>query len=125
MQLPRYPGVRYPSIERLAIKLGAVYDQRVVLEMPNHRGGHRYLSLDYEQIEYPHYSMACRAIISHDAVRQFPDDPRKRPERQAKIEEQRRDYVEDHWRDIYYDVMTAMVKWRLRQPVAGGPSSGS
>ena len=133
MQLPRYPGVRYPSIEPLAITLGtlkinvgegvlkpfkvvAVYDQRVVLEMPNHRGGHRYLSLSYEQIEYPLYSMACRAIVSHDAQRLFPDDPRQRPDRQAKIEAQRSDYVDDHWRDAYFAVTQGMALWRMRQP---------
>lgn len=123
VKLPRYPGVRYPSIERVAITLGtlkinvgggqmkpfkvvAVYDQRVVLEMPNHKGGARYLSLSYEQIEYPLYSIACRAIVADDALRLFP-----RRNQAA----QRDEYVEEHWRDIYPSVMNTAALGTLRQ----------
>jgi hypothetical protein len=131
MHLPRYPGARYPTIERLGSNLGtlpihvgcgemrefvvsAIYDQRVVLEIRNHQGGHRYLSLSYEQVEYPLYSIASRAIASHEAQRLYPDDPRGRADRQARIEAQRRLYVDDHWRDVYPAVMDEMAEWRLR-----------
>src|SRR6185437_5403842 len=143
IEVSRQHGVRYPHIEQLSKKLIAtfgtvnkitakvvcepggllcelvinrIYDNKVTFEIPNGKGGHRYMHLSYEQVEYPPYSMAARACAMNDAQTLYLiDDEKMGKNKREKQEALRRKYVEEHWQDFYDDLVIGMQKFFERQ----------
>ncbi len=95
--------------------VSSIYYNQVIFEIPNGKGGHRYLHLSYEQVEYPAGSIAARACAMNDAQALYPIDEKMGENKKRKQEALRRQHVEEHWHDFYDNIVQGSKVFYERQ----------